>query len=234
MQNRACFMEDASGYRAPDGLTSQGTRTGDRKWRSVFAELGSAVSPSRWQGARTYLGAGQEAAPADGRPAMPRSAIGSVEQMDLESRKTGSEPTKLRFSCFPVFQILSLSGPCFDQSKRDAAMAALSATSSRTLHGRAAQPAAMQGRAVVAGLAAEEALRSSLHISASPQGRSFTDGRLDGDQDHVEAAAAKVAEAHAEDPVLGPSYRWRVKAGPRDRSAHQPRVETEAAGFESR
>ena len=29
------------------------------------------------------------------------------EEINLESRKTGTEPIKLRFSCFPVFQILS-------------------------------------------------------------------------------------------------------------------------------
>jgi hypothetical protein len=30
-----------------------------------------------------------------------------LEQINLESRKTGTEPAKLGFSCFPVFQILS-------------------------------------------------------------------------------------------------------------------------------
>jgi len=38
---------------------------------------------------------------------MQRSAICSLEQINLESRKTGTEPAKLGFSCFPVFQILS-------------------------------------------------------------------------------------------------------------------------------
>ena len=59
-------------------------------------------------------------------------------------------------------------------------------------------------------------------------------GRLDEDQDPVEAAAAKVAEAHAEHAGLGPFDRWRVEAGRRDRLAHQARSEAEAAAFESR
>ena len=58
--------------------------------------------------------------------------------------------------------------------------------------------------------------------------------RFDEDEDHLEAAPAKVAEAHAEDPVLGPFDRWRVEAGQRDRFALQARFEAEAAAFESR
>ena len=80
----------------------------DRKWRTDFAELCSVVSVSWiWQGARRFLGAGQETAPAGRRPAMQRSAICSVEQINLESRKAGTEAAKLRSSCFPAFQILS-------------------------------------------------------------------------------------------------------------------------------
>ena len=62
------------------------------------------------------------------RPAMQQSAICSVEQINLESRKAGTEPAKLWFSCFPD----SLSGPCSHPSQRDSAPPALSATSDRT------------------------------------------------------------------------------------------------------
>ena len=83
---------------------------------------------------------------------------------------------------------------------------------------------------ILDGLAAKEALRFSLYQSAGPQGRSFTNGKLD--EDYVEAAAAKAAEAHAEDSVLGPFYRWIVEAEQRDRFAHQARFEAETAELE--
>ena len=47
---------------------------------------------------------------------VPRSSICSVEEMGLESRKTGMEPAKLLLSCFPDF----LSGRCFLHDKRSA------------------------------------------------------------------------------------------------------------------
>ncbi|MEI6356843.1 MAG: hypothetical protein WCP53_07040, partial [Verrucomicrobiota bacterium] len=85
----------------------------------------AAVSVSRtWQGARRSLGAGQATEPADRRSAVQRSAIRSLEPMDLENRKAG-KPGLCRFrSCFPD----PLSGPCFHPSKRGSAPAALSDT----------------------------------------------------------------------------------------------------------
>ena len=103
---------------------------GDRKWRTARgAEVGSGVSPVRTRpGVRRSVNEQEGTASADRRTAMLRGTISSLEQMNLESRKTGSEPAKLGFSCFPD----SLSGPCFHQSKRDSAPAVSSATSNRT------------------------------------------------------------------------------------------------------
>ena len=79
----------------------------DQKWRTGFTELCSVSASRTWKGARRYLGAWQAAAPAGRRPPMQQSAICFLGQMNLESRKTGTEPAMLRFSCFPAFQILS-------------------------------------------------------------------------------------------------------------------------------
>lgn len=54
-------------------------------------------------------------------------------------------------------------------------------------------------------------IRAYLYSTAGPRTRSFTEGRLDADDDYVEAEAIRAAEAHAEDPVLGPFYRWIVQ-----------------------
>lgn len=76
--------------------------------------------------------------------------------------------------------------------------------------------------------AIKEALRCSLYHTAGPQGRSYTNGKLDEDSDYVEAAAIKAAEAHAEDPILGPFYRWIVEVEQRNRTMHRVRFEVES------
>jgi hypothetical protein len=50
-----------------------------------------------------------------------------------------------------------------------------------------------------------------LYATAGPGGKSYTNGRLDPHDDYVEAEAIRAAETHADDPVLGPFYRWIVQ-----------------------
>ena len=80
----------------------------DRKGRTVLrsrALLFRRVGLGRARGDRLVLG--RRRCLLFRRPAMQQSAICSVEQINLESRKAGPEPAKLWFSCFPAFQILS-------------------------------------------------------------------------------------------------------------------------------
>ena len=82
------------------------------------------------------------------------------------------------------------------------------------------------------GQAAQAELRSSLYITAGPQVRSSTNGKPDKGQDYVEAAAAKEAEAYADDPILGSFYRWIVEVEQRNRFAEMARHEANMARFD--
>ena len=144
----------------------------DRKWRTVFAELCSAaVATIRiWQAARRSLGAGPETGPADRGPAVPRSAIPSLEPMDLENRNGPGKALVFLFSGFS----LRLSGPCFLPSQRDSAPAAVSATLDRT--GFTASTCQQPPRPMSSGLTATRAdcrrprRSSGFPASPAPQG----------------------------------------------------------------
>ena len=60
-------------------------------------------------------------------------------------------------------------------------------------------------------------IRSNLYTGCGPQTRSYTNGTLDKGLDYVEAEAAKAAEIHADDELLGPFYRWIVEIEQKNR-----------------
>ncbi len=64
-------------------------------------------------------------------------------------------------------------------------------------------------------------LRIALYSACGPQSRSYSNGILDKELDYVEAEAAKAAEAHATDEVLGPFYRWIVEVEQKERLMHK-------------
>lgn len=71
-----------------------------------------------------------------------------------------------------------------------------------------------------------------LYATAGPAVRSYTDGSLDHDDDYVEAAAIRAAEEHAEDPVLGPFYRWIVEMKETGRLRNEARHRKQMAAME--
>lgn len=75
-------------------------------------------------------------------------------------------------------------------------------------------------------------MRSELYIGCGPQGRLYTGGRLDPDDDYVEAAAAKAAEAHASDDLLGPFFRWIVETEQKERLKHKMQSEADMASLD--
>lgn len=76
------------------------------------------------------------------------------------------------------------------------------------------------------------AVRASLAVGCGPMSRGYTNGVLDEKYDYVEFEAAKAAETHASDPVLGPFYRWIVETEQRDRLWHKARSDAEMAALE--
>jgi hypothetical protein len=75
-------------------------------------------------------------------------------------------------------------------------------------------------------------IRGLLHVSCGPQFRSYSGGVLDSGLDYVEAEAAKAAETHATDPVLGPFYRWIVEVEQKDRLWHRMQSEASLAALD--
>ena len=75
-------------------------------------------------------------------------------------------------------------------------------------------------------------LRSGLYAACRAGVRGFTNGVLDRENDYLEAEAAKAAETHASDLVLGPFYRWIIEMEQRDRLWHKARWEAEEAALE--
>ena len=70
-------------------------------------------------------------------------------------------------------------------------------------------------------------MRIELYSGCGPQLRSYSNGMLDNELDYIEAAAAKAAEAHPTDELLGPFYRWIVEVEQKERLLHK--MQTEAA-----
>jgi hypothetical protein len=68
-------------------------------------------------------------------------------------------------------------------------------------------------------------VRINLYWACRPQLRSYSNGILDKELDYVEAEAAKAAEAHASDEVLGPFYRWIVEVEQKERLMHKMQAE---------
>jgi hypothetical protein len=77
-----------------------------------------------------------------------------------------------------------------------------------------------------------EKMRVSLYTGCGPQTRSFSNGILDKELDYVEAEAAKAAETHATDELLGPFYRWIFEIEQRNRLMNRMRSESEMAAFD--
>ena len=75
-------------------------------------------------------------------------------------------------------------------------------------------------------------IRASLYTGCGPQTRSFVNGTLDKELDYVEAEAAKAAEAHAADELLGPFYRWIVEIEQKNRLMYKMRNEAEMAALD--
>jgi hypothetical protein len=64
-------------------------------------------------------------------------------------------------------------------------------------------------------------MRVELHSGCGPQARSCTNDILDKETDYVGAEAAKAAEAHASDELLGSFYRWIVQVEHEERLLHK-------------
>jgi len=75
--------------------------------------------------------------------------------------------------------------------------------------------------------------RHQLYRTAGPRSRVRWNGRLREDDDYVEAAAIRAAEEHAEDPVLGPFYRWIVEMEESERLRNEARHRKEMAAMEN-
>lgn len=90
----------------------------------------------------------------------------------------------------------------------------------------------LQRATAVGGEEGMKRIRSSLYVGAGPHGRSYTEGVLEKDDDYVEAEALKAAEAHSNDPDLGPFYRWIVEVEQRGRQQLRLRHEAYVAEFD--
>lgn len=66
-------------------------------------------------------------------------------------------------------------------------------------------------------------MESRLYAISGPRTRGYSNGVLDTRYDYMESAALKAAEAHAEDALLGPFYRW-IAAVERDDRETQKRL----------
>ena len=71
-----------------------------------------------------------------------------------------------------------------------------------------------------------------LHSGCGPQTRSYTNGIPDQVTDYVEAEAGKAAEAHAQDELLGPFYRWIVEVEQKERVLHKLRSDAEMGSLD--
>lgn len=77
-----------------------------------------------------------------------------------------------------------------------------------------------------------ERMRAGLYTLSGPSGRSFTNGELAKESDYMEAEAIKAADAHAQDPVLGPFYRWIVEIERHEREDHRRRYQADMAAID--
>ncbi|MCI0625347.1 MAG: hypothetical protein L0387_27500 [Acidobacteria bacterium] len=75
-------------------------------------------------------------------------------------------------------------------------------------------------------------IRVELYSGCGPQTRAYSNGILDKKMDCVEAAAAKAAEAHASDELLGPFYRWMVEVEQKDRLMHKMQAHADMASLD--
>ena len=77
-----------------------------------------------------------------------------------------------------------------------------------------------------------ERTRASLYTMSGPSGRSFTNGELAKESDYMEAEAIKAAEAHSQDALLGPFFRWIVEIERHDREDNLRRYRTDMASMD--
>jgi hypothetical protein len=91
---------------------------------------------------------------------------------------------------------------------------------------------ALLSRAQTLGGRTAEKMRSALYAASGPQFRLYSQGALDGRLDYVQAEAVKAAQAHAEDEVLGPFYRWIAEVEQRDRLMHKLHAEAAMASLD--
>jgi hypothetical protein len=82
---------------------------------------------------------------------------------------------------------------------------------------------------ILGGDALCQKIRVELHSGCGPQTRSYSNGILDKETDYIEAEAAKAAEAHASDELLGPFFRWIVEVEQKERLLHKTLADTEMA-----
>jgi hypothetical protein len=75
--------------------------------------------------------------------------------------------------------------------------------------------------------------RYQLYRTAGPRSRVRWNGRLREDDDYVEAAAIRAAEEHAEDPVLGPFYRWIVEMEETERLRNEAQHRKQMSAIEN-
>jgi hypothetical protein len=91
---------------------------------------------------------------------------------------------------------------------------------------------ALLSRAQAFGGKTAEKMRSALYAASGPQVRLYNQGALDGRLDYVQAEAVKAAQAHAQDEVLGPFYRWVAEAEQSDRLMNKLRAEAAMASLD--
>jgi hypothetical protein len=77
-----------------------------------------------------------------------------------------------------------------------------------------------------------EIIREGLYRGCGPQTRAYGSGALDAELDYVESEAVKAAEAHANDELLGPFYRWIVEAEQKERLMHKMDYECEMSALD--
>ena len=75
-------------------------------------------------------------------------------------------------------------------------------------------------------------MRAGLYSGCGPQSRSYYGGTLNKELDYVEAEAAKAAEAHAADELLGPFYRWIVGVEQKERLMRKMQAEADMASLD--
>jgi hypothetical protein len=91
---------------------------------------------------------------------------------------------------------------------------------------------ALLSRAQALGGKTGEKMRAELYAASGPQVRLYNQGALEGRLDYVQAEAAKAAQTHAGDEVLGSFYRWIAKVEQKDRLINKLHAEAAMASLD--